>query len=78
VGTGANDDAPRHAGCRGRRRKRTPDGRLTSARVIIETFVLPLAFGAVALAIIMTALWWTVLAYKIKLEDQTLEARRAA
>jgi len=48
------------------------------AITIIETFVLPLAFGAVALAVIMTALWWTVLAYKIKLEDQALDARRAA
>ena len=28
---------------------------------IVETFVLPLAFGAVALAVIMTALWWMVL-----------------
>jgi methyltransferase len=48
------------------------------AITIIETFVLPLAFGAVALAVIMTALWWTVLAYKIRLEDQALDARRAA
>ena len=45
------------------------------AITIIETFVLPLAFGAVALAVIMTALWWTVLAYKIKLEDHALDAR---
>jgi methyltransferase len=48
------------------------------ALTIIETFVLPLAFGALALAVIMTALWWTVLAYKIKLEDQPLDLRRTA
>jgi methyltransferase len=46
------------------------------AITIIETFVLPLAFGAVALAVIMTALWWTVLAYKITLENHALETRR--
>jgi isoprenylcysteine carboxyl methyltransferase (ICMT) family protein YpbQ len=45
---------------------------------IIETLVLPLAFGAVALALIMTALWWTVLHYKIVLEDEALRDRRAA
>jgi protein-S-isoprenylcysteine O-methyltransferase Ste14 len=28
------------------------------AVTLIETFVLPLAFGALALAVIMTALWW--------------------
>ena len=48
------------------------------AITIIETFVLPLAFGAVALAVIMTALWWTVISYKIKLEDGALDARRKA
>ncbi len=48
------------------------------AVTIIETFVLPLAFGALALATIMTALWWTVLAYKIKLEDQALDVRHVA
>lgn len=41
-------------------------------------FVLPLAFGALALAVIMTALWWVVIATKIKLEDQALAARRAS
>jgi len=46
------------------------------AITIIETFVLPLAFGAVALAVIMTSLWWTVLAYKIELENHALETRR--
>ena len=47
------------------------------ALTIVETFVLPLAFGALALAIIMTALWWTVLSYKIRLEDESLAERRA-
>jgi methyltransferase len=45
------------------------------ALTIIETFVLPLAFGALALATIMTALWWVVLGVKIKLEDEALAAR---
>jgi methyltransferase len=48
------------------------------AITIVETFVLPLAFGAVALAVIMTALWWTVISYKIKLEDGALAGRRKA
>jgi len=46
------------------------------AVTIVETSVLPLAFGALALAAIMTALWWTVLAYKMRLEDQEMDARR--
>jgi methyltransferase len=46
------------------------------AVTIVETFVLPLAFGALALAAIMTALWWTVLAYKMRMEDQEIDARR--
>jgi methyltransferase len=46
------------------------------ALTIVETFVLPLAFGALALAVIMTALWWVVIATKIKLEDEALAARR--
>ncbi|HKA64920.1 MAG TPA: isoprenylcysteine carboxylmethyltransferase family protein [Methyloceanibacter sp.] len=46
------------------------------AVTIVETFVLPLAFGALALAAIMTALWWTVLAYKMRLEDQEMDVRR--
>jgi methyltransferase len=45
------------------------------AVTIVETFVLPLAFGALALALIMTALWWTVLATKIRLEDESLDVR---
>ena len=48
------------------------------AVTIIETFVLPLAFGALALAAIMTALWWTVLAYKMRLEDEEMNVRRRA
>ena len=47
------------------------------AVTIVETFVLPLVFGALALAAIMTALWWTVLAYKMRLEDQEMDMRRA-
>jgi len=43
---------------------------------IVETLVLPLAFGALALGLIMTALWWTVLNYKMALEDSALDARR--
>jgi methyltransferase len=46
------------------------------AVTIVETFVLPLAFGALALATIMTALWWVVLAIKIELEDEALASRR--
>ncbi len=42
---------------------------------ITETFLLPLVFGAVAFAIIMTAVWGTVLAYKIRLENGALDAR---
>ena len=48
------------------------------AVTLIETFVLPLAFGALALAVIMTALWWVVLAVKIRIEDEALAARRPA
>jgi methyltransferase len=48
------------------------------ALTIVETFVLPLAFGALALAVIMTALWWTVLGYKMRLEDEALRDRRSA
>lgn len=35
-----------------------------------------LAFGALALAVIMTSLWWVVLGTKIKLEDAALSSRR--
>ena len=48
------------------------------ALTIVETFVLPLAFGALALATIMTALWWVVLGVKIRLEDEALAPRRIA
>jgi methyltransferase len=46
------------------------------AVTIAETLVLPLAFGAVALAMIMTAVWTAVLSYKIELEDGALARRR--
>jgi len=46
------------------------------AVTIAETLVLPLVFGAVALAIIMTAVWTSVLLYKIALEDGALARRR--
>jgi len=45
------------------------------AVTIVETFALPLAFGALALACIMTALWWVVLSVKIKLENEALADR---
>jgi methyltransferase len=48
------------------------------AVTLIETFVLPLAFGALALAVIMTALWWVVLAVKIRIEDEALAFRGPA
>jgi methyltransferase len=48
------------------------------AVTIIETFVFPLAFGALALATIFTALWGVVLAYKIGIEDEALRPRRTA
>ena len=44
---------------------------------LIETTLLPAAFGAYALAAIMTAIWGAVLYYKIKLEDEALAARRS-
>ena len=43
------------------------------AVTLIETFVLQLAFGALALAVIMTSLWWVVLGTKIK--DAALSSR---
>jgi methyltransferase len=48
------------------------------AVTIVETFLSPLAFGAFALAAIMTALWWTVLNTKMRLEDTALKQRRNA
>ena len=44
---------------------------------MLETFLLPAAFGAWPLAVIMTAVWGAVLRYKIVLEDEALAARRA-
>ena len=43
---------------------------------VAETFVLPAAFGALALAVILTCIWSAVIAYKIVLEDAALKARR--
>lgn len=45
---------------------------------LIETMLLPLAFGAWGLALIMTAIWAAVLHYKILLEDAALAKRREA
>jgi len=41
-----------------------------------ETFLLPLVFGGLALAIIMTAIWVAVIRYKIVLEDRAIGRRR--
>jgi methyltransferase len=46
------------------------------AVTITETFLLPMVFGAVALGIIMGAIWSAVLFYKIRLEDEGLAERR--
>jgi methyltransferase len=46
------------------------------AVTIAETFLLPLAFGAWAIALIFTAVWVAVLRYKISLEDAALVRRR--
>jgi len=43
---------------------------------VIETALLPLAFGAWAYALILTAIWAVVLSYKIHLEDTALVERR--
>ena len=45
------------------------------AITVAETLLLPVAFSAVALALIMTAIWVAVLSYKIRLEDAALAAR---
>lgn len=45
------------------------------AITIAETLLLPVAFSAVALALIMTAIWVAVLNYKIRLEDAALATR---
>lgn len=41
-----------------------------------ETFLLPLAFGGLAVAMIVTAVWVAVIRYKIILEDAAIAARR--
>lgn len=46
------------------------------AVTVAETFLLPLAFGDVAVAMIMTAIWVAVIRYKIVLEDRAIGARR--
>lgn len=43
---------------------------------VTETLVLPLAFGAVAVAVIMTVIYAAVTRYKITLEDRALAPRR--
>lgn len=45
------------------------------AITVAETLLLPSAFAAVALALIMTAIWAAVLSYKIRLEDAALASR---
>lgn len=45
---------------------------------LLETPLLPLAFGAWGLALIMTAIWAAVLHYRILLEDSALASRRKA
>ena len=47
------------------------------AVTVAETFLVPLAFGQVALAVILTAIWAVVMHYKMHLEDQALATRRA-
>ena len=46
------------------------------AITVAETLLLPLAFSAVALALIMTAIWVAVVHYKIQLEEAALATRR--
>ena len=46
------------------------------AITVAETLLLPLAFSAFALGLIMTAVWVAILSYKIRLEDAALAARR--
>ncbi len=43
----------------------------------VETPLLPLCFGAYAYAVLLGAVWGAVLHYKIRLEDQALQARRS-
>lgn len=44
---------------------------------IAETLILPAAFGAFALGVIMAAVWAAVVLYKQRLEEATLAPRRA-
>jgi methyltransferase len=46
------------------------------AVTLAETLILPLAFGQVALGLILVVIWGAVLQYKIALEDQALAPRR--
>jgi methyltransferase len=45
------------------------------AITVAETLLLPMAFSAVSLALIMTAIWVAVVSYKMRLEDAALGAR---
>lgn len=45
------------------------------AITVVETLLLPAAFSAFSLGLIMTAIWVAVLRYKIRLEDAALAAR---
>jgi methyltransferase len=45
------------------------------AITVAETLLLPVAFSAVALGLIMTAIWVALLNYKIRLEDAALARR---
>ena len=47
------------------------------AITVTETLLLPLAFSAFAVALIMTAIWVAVLSYKIRLENAALAHRRS-
>lgn len=46
------------------------------AVTIAETFLLPIVFGQLALGVIIGAIWYSVLIYKIELEEQGLFGRR--
>lgn len=46
------------------------------AVTIAETFLLPIVFGQLALGVIIGAIWYSVLIYKIELEEQGLFDRR--
>lgn len=46
------------------------------AIAVAETLLLPSAFSAIALALIMTAIWAAVLHHKIQLENEALASRR--